>query len=97
VDVTCIPTTCCGEIFEVHNVEIAHVTMTTSIYSRAVELGLKTRNGTCDQLSSTRTGRSERDKLDRGKAPAAISISAADEGRAAANPPAAVAAVDSLE
>ena len=29
VDITCIPTTCCGEIFEVHNVEIAHVTLTT--------------------------------------------------------------------
>ena len=23
------PTTCCGEIFYVHNVEIAHVTLTT--------------------------------------------------------------------
>jgi len=29
VDITCIPTTCCGEIFEVHNVEIAHVTLAT--------------------------------------------------------------------
>jgi len=28
VDITCIPTTCCGEIFKVHNVEIAHVTLT---------------------------------------------------------------------
>jgi len=28
VDITCIPTTCCGEI-EVHNLEIAHVTLTT--------------------------------------------------------------------
>jgi len=27
--VTCIPTTCCGEIFYVHNAEIAYVTMTT--------------------------------------------------------------------
>ena len=30
VDITCIPTTCCGEIF--HNVEIAHVTLTTPTY-----------------------------------------------------------------
>ena len=29
VYITCIPTTCCGEILKVHNVEIAHVTMTT--------------------------------------------------------------------
>ena len=29
--ITCIPTTCCGEIF-VHNVEIALVTLTTPIY-----------------------------------------------------------------
>ena len=29
VYITCIPTTCCGEIFQVHNVEIAHVTLTT--------------------------------------------------------------------
>jgi len=29
VDITSIPTTCCGEIFYVHNVEIAHVTLTT--------------------------------------------------------------------
>ena len=29
VDITCIPTTCWGEIFKVHNVEIAHVTLTT--------------------------------------------------------------------
>ena len=29
VYITCIPTTCCGEIFYVHNVEIAHVTLTT--------------------------------------------------------------------
>jgi len=29
VDITFIPTTCCGEIFWVHNVEIAHVTLTT--------------------------------------------------------------------
>ena len=29
VYITCIPTTCCGEIFEVHNVEIAHMTLTT--------------------------------------------------------------------
>jgi len=28
VYITCIPTTCCGEIFKVHNVEIAHVTLT---------------------------------------------------------------------
>ena len=27
--ITCIPTTCCGEIFLVHNLEIAHVTLTT--------------------------------------------------------------------
>jgi len=26
---TCISTTCCGQIFQVHNVEIAHVTLTT--------------------------------------------------------------------
>ena len=31
VFITCIPTTCCGEIFKVHNVEIAHVTLTTPI------------------------------------------------------------------
>jgi len=31
VDITCIPTTCCGEIFRVHNVEIAHVTLTTPL------------------------------------------------------------------
>ena len=29
VYITCIPTTCGGEIFQVHNVEIAHVTLTT--------------------------------------------------------------------
>jgi len=29
VYITCIPTTCCGEIFKPHNVEIAHVTLTT--------------------------------------------------------------------
>jgi len=29
VYITCIPTTCCGEIFKVHNVEISHVTLTT--------------------------------------------------------------------
>jgi len=29
VYITCLPTTCCGEIFQVHNVEIAHVTLTT--------------------------------------------------------------------
>ena len=29
VDITCIPTTCSGEIFKVHNLEIAHVTLTT--------------------------------------------------------------------
>ena len=29
VYITCIPTTCCGEIFYVHNVEIVHVTLTT--------------------------------------------------------------------
>ena len=29
VDITCIPTTCCGEICKVHNVEIAHMTLTT--------------------------------------------------------------------
>jgi len=28
VYITCIQTTCCGEIFSVHNVEIAHVTPT---------------------------------------------------------------------
>jgi len=28
VYITCIPTTCCGEIFKVHNVEIAHMTLT---------------------------------------------------------------------
>ena len=27
--ITCIPTTCCGEIFYVHDVKIAHVTLTT--------------------------------------------------------------------
>ena len=27
-----VPTTCCGEIFQVHNVEIAHVTLTTPTY-----------------------------------------------------------------
>jgi len=31
VYITCIPTTCCGEIFKVHNVEIAHVTLTTPL------------------------------------------------------------------
>ena len=31
VDITCIPTTCCGEIFKVHNVKIAHVTLTTPL------------------------------------------------------------------
>ena len=29
VYIACIPTTCCGEIFSVHNVEIARVTLTT--------------------------------------------------------------------
>ena len=29
VYITCIPTTCCGEIFYVHNLEIAQVTLTT--------------------------------------------------------------------
>ena len=29
VYITCIPTTSCGKIFKVHNVEIAHVTLTT--------------------------------------------------------------------
>jgi len=29
VDITSIPTTCCGEIFFVHNVKIARVTLTT--------------------------------------------------------------------
>ena len=33
LDITCIPTTCCGEIFYVHNVEIAHVTLTMPTYS----------------------------------------------------------------
>jgi len=27
VYITCIPTTCCDEIFLVHNVEIAHMTL----------------------------------------------------------------------
>jgi len=30
VDIACIPT-CCGEIFYVHNVEIAYVTLTTPL------------------------------------------------------------------
>jgi len=29
VYITCIPKTCCGEIFKAHNVAIAHVTLTT--------------------------------------------------------------------
>jgi len=29
VYITCIQTTCCGEIFLIHNVEIANVTLTT--------------------------------------------------------------------
>jgi len=29
VDSTCTPTTCCGEIFKVQNVDIAHVTLTS--------------------------------------------------------------------
>jgi len=29
VDIICIPTTCCGEIFKVHNVEIDHMTLIT--------------------------------------------------------------------
>jgi len=34
VDITCIPTTCCGDIFKVHNVEIAHVTLTTPLLGK---------------------------------------------------------------
>jgi len=36
VYITCIPTTCCGEIFKVHNVEIAHVTLTTPTYETLI-------------------------------------------------------------
>jgi len=39
VDITCIPTTCCGEIFLVHTVEIAHVTLCLTVL---VELRLVT-------------------------------------------------------
>ena len=35
VYITCIPTTCCGEIFEVHNVEIARVILTREDFSSA--------------------------------------------------------------
>ena len=35
MDITCIPTTCCGEIFYVHNVEIAHVTLTKTTVSKS--------------------------------------------------------------
>ena len=36
VYITCIPTTCCGEIFQVHDVEIAHVTLTTPTYETLI-------------------------------------------------------------
>jgi len=36
VYITCIPTTCCGEIFKVHNVEIARVTLTTPTYETLI-------------------------------------------------------------
>ena len=43
VDITCIPTTCCGEIFYVHNVEIAHVILTTPLSVKIFHL----QGGTC--------------------------------------------------
>jgi len=42
---TCIPTTCCGEIFKVHNVEIAHVTLTTPTYGKLTHHKTKTSHG----------------------------------------------------
>ena len=32
--ITRLPTTCCGEIFQVHNVEIAYVTLTTPLLGK---------------------------------------------------------------
>jgi len=43
ISVTCIPTTCCGEIFLVHNVEIAHVTVTTPIREHSLITRLRLR------------------------------------------------------
>ena len=45
VYITCIPTTCCGEIFYAHNVEIAHVTLTTPTYETLTHLKTKTLHG----------------------------------------------------
>jgi len=36
VDCTNTPVTCCGEIFQVHNVEITHVTLTTPTHGQPV-------------------------------------------------------------
>jgi len=43
VCITCIPTTCCGEIFEVRNVQIAHVTLTTPIREHSLITRLRLR------------------------------------------------------
>ena len=45
VYITCIPTTCCGEIFQVHNVEIAHVTLTTPTLGALTHHKTKTSHG----------------------------------------------------
>jgi len=45
VSIACIPTTCCGEIFYVHNVEIADVTMTTPTYGTLTHHKTKTSHG----------------------------------------------------
>ena len=45
VYIACIPTICCGEIFKVHNVEIAHVTLTTPTYGALTHHKTKTSHG----------------------------------------------------
>ena len=45
VYITCIPTTCCGEIFQVHNVEIALVTLITPTYETLTHHKTKTLHG----------------------------------------------------
>ena len=44
-DNTCTPTTCSGEIFKVHNVEITHVTLITPTYGTASHHKANTSHG----------------------------------------------------